>query len=588
MQNKFIIILILLTGLLLTTTLMAFEPTSSEFYEFAEDIYIKYDLDSFSYSFPYSRKETVEILKEINEKKEMLNDIEKETLEYYRSKYSSYIKNVNKSEYHLFSYEKDRGNFYLDFVGRMGKIVDEYDFKIDEKLSYLVYTSGLTFKGNITDSMDYYFYFVDETMNGELDSIKGSETISYIDEYGDNITKTYSRVDKYFENKGVGWINTGFRVDKSEIYFDTTEAYMNFYLPYLTLEIGKNKNSWGPGEISNVMLSDNATSYVQFKNKLELGIFQLTSLTAKLRTDELDPNTEIVTDIGDTKYQYRKKYLAAHRLEIDLSKNIKIGLNESVIYADKDLQLGYMIPFNFFWSEQHYEGDRDNSSMGIDFSVKPFNRFSFYGELFLDDLSVSELNDYRHAKYSYLVGLKYYPKILPNSKISLEYSRVNPIVYTHRFNIDNFTHYNSNIGSFLYPNSEYYYISLEKKWNSKLTSNIYYYRQNHGDNYIDDDNNYINVGGDIYYPDRLSGDKEEIALEFLKGVKKKTRTLGVNLSYLIEWEKFYKNLSINNLYLKFNAEYNKYIKECPENINEIDNYNKKLTKLKLFLQYNYH
>jgi len=586
MHKKFLLILIFF--IVLVPNLMAFEPISSKFYDFAEDIYIKYDLQNFSYSFPYSRKEIVKLLKEINEKKENLNNVEKEILKYYQRKYSSYIDNFKNDEFHLYSYKKEKGNLFLDFVGRMGQVNDEYDFKIDDKLSYIVYTSGLTFKGNITDNMDYYFYFVDETMNGELENIKGSETISYIDEYGDNITKTYSLIEKYFENKGVGWINTGFRVDKSEIYFDTTEVYMNFYLPYLTLEIGKNKNSWGPGEISNVMLSDNSTSYVQFKNKLDLGKFKLTSLTAKLRTDELDPNTEIETDVGDTKYQYRKKYLAAHRLEIDLSKNIKIGLNESVIYADKDLQLGYMIPFNFFWSEQHYEGDRDNSSMGIDFSVKPFNRFSFYGEIFLDDLSVSELNDYRHTKYSYIVGLKYYPKILSNTKISLEYSRVNPIVYTHKFNIDNFTHYNSNIGSFLYPNSEYYYVGLKKRWNSKLTSNIYYYRQNHGDNYIDNEGYYINVGGDMYYPDRLSGTTEDRKYSFLNGVKEKTKSMGIKLSYLIEWKNLYKNLSINNLYLKFNAEYNKYIKECPENIDEVDNYEKKLTKLKLFLQYNYH
>ena len=487
----------------------------------------------------------------------------------YQKEYSTYLDRKNTKEYHLYSYEKDRGNLYLDFVGKAGYIQNQYDLGTHKELNYIVYTGGIKFEGNITDYMDYYFYFRDETYNLE---------------------KKINDVRGYFENRGRGWISAGFRVNKKEIYMDTTETYLDFYLPYTDIRIGKSNNAWGPGHRSNLMISDNATSYVHFYDEIELGKFQLSSFTAGLRTYEKDPNRIIEMENGDTKQQYRKKYIAAHRLEISVLDNLKIGLNESVIYADKDLQLGYMIPFNFFWSEEHYEGDMDNSAMGADISYVPFKGFNLYGELFIDDLSLSELSDYRHSKFAYIGGMKYYPRFINDFKLTLEYSRVNPIVYTHRFNVDNFTHYRSNLGSFLYPNSDYIYAGLNKQWTSKFQTNIYYYRKRHGDNYTNNLDDFVNVGGDMYTPDTLrqnSNLKED--LNFLDGIKETTKNIGVNLKYLVEWKNIYKNLSINNLYIKVNYELSNYNQKLPENIksDSAKRIDKNLNSFEILFEYNY-
>ncbi|TYB30571.1 MAG: capsule assembly Wzi family protein [Candidatus Mcinerneyibacterium aminivorans] len=563
------LLFLFIIGLMVLSYIYSFEQTDSEFYDFVEDIYIKYGLKDFSYTRPYNRKEIVEVLNNINKNKDNLTEIEKNILKRYRKKYSSYIEDNNKKEYHLYSYERDEGNLYLDFVGKTGYVKNQYDLQTEKKLNYLIYTGGITFKGNVTDYMDYYFYFRDETYNLE---------------------EKLSDVRGYFENRGRGWIASGFRVDKKEIYMDTTETYLDFYLPYTDIRIGKNNNSWGPGNKSNVMISDNATSYVQFYDEIEIGKFQLSSFTGGLRTYLMDPNTTIELENGDTKQQYRKKYIAAHRLEISVLDNLKVGINESVIYADKNLQLGYMIPFNFFWSEQHYEGDRDNSTMGADVSFVPFRGVNLYGEIFIDDLSVSELSDYKHSKFAYLGGINYYPHFVNDIKLILEYSRVNPIVYTHRFNVDNFTHYRSNIGSFLYPNSDYLYAGINKNWTSKLQTEIYYFKKRHGDNYTDQSDEFVNVGGDMYTPHALSSESNiKENLNFLDGIKETTRKIGINLKYLIEWKNIYKSFSINNLFLKVNYELSQYEQKLPDNIktDSADRIDENLNSFEVLVEYNY-
>ena len=551
-------------------------------YQFFLTIYEKYGLHNFSFSRPYNRKEIVNLLKEIKKKKNQLTTIEKKKLHALVEKYSDFMTTQN-SEFHLYSYKNKKSNFHLDFVGRCG-IENKFDTSIEKNLNTIIYTSGFKFFGNITDNFDYSFWFVDETSHGDTEKLKGTKTFTYKDEKNNSITKTIKTLDEYIKNRGLGWVN--FAPEKNEIYFDRTDVFMNFYLPYLTLHLGKDTNIWGPATLSHLLLSDNATSYLEYTVKIDLGPFILTSMTAKLRTNEYDPNTKIILENSDEKYEFRKKYIAAHRAEFHI-KNFIFALNEAVIYADKPFQFGYAIPFNFFWSEQHYEGDRDNMALGADFSYIPIKGIALYGEFFLDDLSTGKLSDYRHTKYAFTLGSRIYPTFLKDGRITVEYSRVNPIIYTHRFNVDNFTHYNSNIGSFLSPNSDYLFFAVEKDIASKLKGKLSFYTERHGDNYIDNTEHFQNVGGDIYYPDKLNDNSKPFPFSFLAGTKKTTKKIGLELSYLIEWKNFYKNLSINNLHLTCSVSYLDYEKSSPADAKLKENLSEKHTNFSFMLRYNY-
>ncbi len=584
MSKRISIITVLLC---ISAVVCAFEPASSPFYEFAERIHHTVGLKSFSYTRPYSRQIIVDVLREINEKRESLPYSDKGILDYYIEKY--YHENAATSlhkPFHLIDYIHENGTLTLDLVGRGGFLRGDFDKVTMQENDFMVYTSGITFRGTLGNHWDYYCFFVDETLNGFSPAYDQRMIVSYLDEDDNPVEEFIYPIEKFVENGGFGWVN--YQSERKEMYFDQTRAYMTYSFPFGFIEFGKNTNSWGPGVQSHVMISDNAAPYVQFKTHFTLGKFRLTSTTAQLRTNELDPNTKIETEDGDVKFEYRKKYIASHRLEMSLSSKVMIALTESVIYADKNVQLGYAIPFNIFWSEQHYQGDRDNTAIGMEVSVTPINRVSVYGELFFDDISFQHLTDFRRTKAAYIAGIKWYPEWLPTSRIVCEYSRVNPIVYTHRFNVDNFTHAQSNIGSFLYPNSDYIHFSVSGALTSRLSYRVYADRVRHGLNYIDNDDHYRNVGGDMYRPDTLSnGHSIEQELAFLDGIVETEKKIGLNLTYRVDVRSLWRSIGLYDLFLDAGVEMQSFTRSYPSDAREKPVVDDNIMGLYFMVRYHY-
>ncbi len=592
---KTLLSLVLLFSTMTIGVIQAFETVDSKFYDLCEQVYNKAGLENFSYTRPYSRSQIIAAIREMLGKADQLSAVENELLFYYKEKYpsetypniSSGIETVAiPSPYHLVEYSHENGTLTLDLVGKLGMYGNDFDRNNNRFNDLTVYTSGVTFRGRLGEKIDYYCYFVDETING-LDPFYGtSRTLDYTDENGMPKTETIRAVDRFTENGGFGWAN--YNQSRNEMYFDKARAWMQYSFSFGSVAIGKDENAWGPGVQSNVMLSDNAAPYVQFKTQFTVGKLRLTSLTAQLHSDELDPNTLIESDNGDVKYEYRKKYLATHRLEISFSSSFILGLSESVIYADKPFQIGYAIPFNVFWSEQHSQGDRDNMSFGLDLALKPMNRLSLYGELFFDDLSLRDLNNFHRTKAAYIAGLKWYPEFLQSGCMTVEYSRVNPFVYTHRYNVDNFTHSMSNLGSFLYPNSDYLFAEIKTDLTSRFGASLFCSLTRHGENYIDTDTAYHNVGGDIYHPDRLDiVSKTKDTMAFLDGIKTTEYSAGIKLSYRVDLRQIWGSLGIYDMYIDAGCAITNTQTEFPSDCSVLVIPDMSATQLYLAVRYNY-
>lgn len=577
-----IFILFLTTGFV-----TAFESTNSPFYDFVERIHHTEGLKSFSYTRPYSRGMIVAIINEMREKRDVLSSADKGVLDYYSEKYRVESLAVSvKKPFHLVDYTHENGTLTLDLAGRGGIYRSAYDSANGRENDLMYYTSGITFRGTLGNSWDYFCFFVDETLHGLDETYAQGKLVSFINDNDELVHETVVPINRFTENGGYGWIN--YQPERKEMYYDRTQAYMSYSFTFGYVEIGKNTNAWGPGVMSHVMLSDNAAPYVQFKTHFQLGKFRLTSTTAQLRTDELDPNTKIETDIGDVKYEYRKKYLASHRLEVALSSKVTVAVTESVIYADKNVQLGYMIPFNVFWSEQHYQGDRDNTALGMDISITPIDRLNLYGEMFFDDVSFKHLRDFRRTKAAYIAGAKWYPEFIPSSRLVVEYSRVNPIVYTHRFNVDNFSHAHSNIGSFLYPNSDYLHAAFSGLLTSQLTYRVYADRMRHGMNYIADNDRLINVGGDMYRPDTLSGGHSiGQEMQFLDGIVETKNTMGLSFTYRVDMRNIWGSVGLYDMYVDAGIERLSYTRSYPHDSREKPNIDDTATGIYLMIRYHY-
>ena len=170
----------------------------------------------------------------------------------------------------------------------------------------------------------------------------------------------------------------------------------------------------------------------------------------------------------------QRKLLHAHRLDFRILKNLNLGLSETVVYGERSTEVIYLVPFVPYMLAEGYAGDKDNKAISADISWKAFDKFTIYGELFIDDLySITSFfdDDWWGNKWAATLGFA-----IDSAKIGIfnwdynfEYTRIEPWVYTHHkgMNFD-YTHFGNSLGSDLGPNSREIYSNLGISYNHLL------------------------------------------------------------------------------------------------------------------------
>ncbi|MBD3170742.1 MAG: hypothetical protein GF307_14800, partial [candidate division Zixibacteria bacterium] len=206
-------------------------------------------------------------------------------------------------------------------------------------------------------------------------------------------------------------------------------------------------------------------------------------------------------------------------------KNLTIGLSETAIYGERGFDLGYLIPIMFFWSEQHYLGDRDNLLMSFDVSYYPVDKLKLYSAFLFDDLYIDKLgSDYWGNKWAVQAGAHYVdPLNLHGLSITAEYVRIEPYVYTHFYQINSYTQLEQFLGYPMQPNSDKILFAADYWFNAKLRLNAKFESIRHGANPPGE-----NVGGDILLGHR-TGDPD--TKEFLGGIEDNTLIISGGASY---------------------------------------------------------
>lgn len=169
------------------------------------------------------------------------------------------------------------------------------------------------------------------------------------------------------------------------------------------------------------------------------------------------------------------RYLHAHRLNFKVSKSFSFGLTETIVYGSTDNLYGndekemrsmeaiYLVPFVPYMFVEYYTGDRENKAISMDFSWKIFNLFELYGELFIDDLfTITSFfdDDWWGNKWATSLGVAVDSAKVGsfNWDFNLEYTRIEPWVYTHHKGKNNeYSHFGNSLGSDLGSNSREIY-----------------------------------------------------------------------------------------------------------------------------------
>ncbi|MEO5999773.1 MAG: capsule assembly Wzi family protein [Chitinophagaceae bacterium] len=220
-------------------------------------------------------------------------------------------------------------------------------------------------------------------------------------------------------------------------YFDGRGSVYFNVAKYFNIQFGYDRNFIGNGYRS-LLMSDFATNYLYLKIDTRIWKLNYTNLFM-----ELFPQHE--TNPGNILLP--KKYAATHRLSLNVTPWLNIGLFESVIFGRANrFEFSYLNPVIFLRSIEQQNGSPDNAFVGFDFKANVAHRGQFYGQIMLDEFVLKEArsgNGWWGNKFGVQLGGKTIDVFdVKNLDLQGELNVVRPFTYSHFNTIANYTHYN--------------------------------------------------------------------------------------------------------------------------------------------------
>ena len=298
---------------------------------------------------------------------------------------------------------------------------------------------------------------------------------------------------------------------------------------WFDVDAGKGSLDWGPGRTGNLFLTFFAPSFGMARLRTAYRRVRFSHILGFLEADAglLDPSRTLV-DNGHRRTFLRAKGIAAHRVEVDLSHRVRLGFQEAVIYGDRDFEFLYSPPVSVLTAAQMAVGDRDNLAVGLDLSFRPVRGIQTYLALLMDDLRKFSPGDFSN-KFAIQTGVFWVdPFGLRDTDFRAEFVHIEPFVYSHRFNINAFTHFDALLGYPTGPNSDRVWTRVTHRLSPSVSASLSLERTREGENVENTDGTVTNVGGDA----RQGRSTADPAVrKFMSGTVEKRNRMGVDLVF---------------------------------------------------------
>jgi len=492
-------------GVLLVVALLAVEsspvgaavnvPLDHWVYRFLDRMWVKGVLrENLSSTRPLSRvavsRALFQVMKEAKTNPDLLTDVDKDELEWLEMEFAYELSLLGvdpgpRRERNLFRWENGKNHLVCDLIFRgrgVSRSRDGVDYRFLDTIWEPTIRGGL--KGN-------FFYSID-LKKGHIQSRKRT------------ITKEEAGIKGYYTAAG------------TEANYDIADASFNFTLPWFDLELGKEKLTWGPGYRGNLFLSDNPPSFDFIQLRADYGVIRFTSLLGALRTNVKSaayqtPDSLFFRTIN------AQKYIAAHRLEINPHPRVQVGLNEAVVYGERNIDMAYINPLMFFWMAQHNWGDQDNEVLGADLTLRPLDRLLVYSSVIIDELYIGGIfsGNPRNKSAVQLGGHLSAPPGLSNLDLMFDYVRVQPGVYTHKFPVNTFMSWDTPLGYWSGENSDEFFLKAIYRYSRSAWATLFANRLRRGE----------------ATPQPYAHNPDPDRYPFLHGVVEKTLGSGIVINY---------------------------------------------------------
>jgi len=406
-------------------------------------------IDFKDYQLPLDREAILRELNILNENKYDLSPIENKELLFYLK------------DFDFDSVESKRNNSKVSFFeddaqGRFRSVLiqqDDYkifvepvagvNFLITNGKNNMTYFGGVCLKGYFGKHWGINFLFRDINEKGDtIDYLKDFTNQQGIVITGQsNNTLNYSKLN----------FNVGYTWEKG------------------SLIIGKDDLSLGYGAAGNIILSGKAPSfpYILFNfNPWKWVHFNY--FHGWLQSDIIDSARTYNTGSGVAGSQriiYRSKFIANHSIVITPSKGLDIGIGESIVYSDK-LNIGYLIPVNFFKAYDHYTSDyaigagSNAQFFALISSRNHIKKTHLYAQLFIDEIRLSKIfnKNERRNQLGYTFGINRTDLFLNYLSLGAEYTRINPFVYNNLIPTQTYASHSYSLGDWMGNNADRIFI----------------------------------------------------------------------------------------------------------------------------------
>ena len=474
---------------------------------------------------PISRKYIGNCLDTLLQKTTLLSITEKKELSFYCQEYGNEISsNVDNLKDEVRFFKLDPYNRWRAFHGAEKNNLVQVDPVLTASTisgsgkNFTSTSSGVSFRGYIGKNWGFHFFFNDVTESG----------------VGFDSTRFYT--------SGTGIIRKDTTVHSSQN-FTQYRGSISYSWKKGSVSFGQDYLLWGYGQNGRIVLSDKTPTSPFIR--LDYQFFpwlKFNYVHAWLNSKIIDSAQTYSTGnivYGGQRVFYIPKYMATHSLQISASKWLSIALGESIIYSDH-LEVGYLFPLMFF---KVYDNIVNNSNISAGSNGQLFFQLSsrnllpkthLYSTVFIDEIRLSAIFDKNKSRnqLGFNVGGSITDVIIPYLTLGIEYTRVNPFVYSNLIPAQNYTSYNYSLGDWMGNNFDRIIYSLNYTPFPRFKCQIRYQLSRKGD---------TGTLNDQYF--------QQPQPEFLFNLQKKQQEFYTHLSY--EW---INNLTINAFYSSLSDE----------------------------------
>ena len=238
-------------------------------------------------------------------------------------------------------------------------------------------------------------------------------------------------------------------------------GYFKYNLKNFNFLIGRVNRNFGYINEYSLIKSNNSLSFDEISyNLFNKHIFYIFSAT------RLEDRFSYDSRISTTEYNWNKRYLSFHRIEINFNDKLKFALSESVLYGgtNQNILAYYLNPISSFFiskmNERNSYEEIDANILGaIEIYYNSQNNTSFYCQFLIDDMDFTkELRSEFPDRVGLVVKMSLADFWITQSNLKLNYKLISNYTYNSFYTFGNYTFYDKSIG---YPKNGYNEVAFE-------------------------------------------------------------------------------------------------------------------------------